>query len=109
MRHKALDLVRQTIDRTAPDLEESLRYALAREICRALQGRTMPYEAAIQTVAHRHARNQRIRAAFDGSNVQELAQRWGCRSGRSAASSPANRGETDQWSPKPPARSAASR
>ena len=42
------DAIRLAIDRTGPDLEESLRFALAREICRAIQGRTVPYDAVVE-------------------------------------------------------------
>ena len=44
------DAIRLAIDRTGPDLEESLRFALAREICRAIQGRTVPYDAVVEFV-----------------------------------------------------------
>ncbi len=37
----------------------------------------MPCEAAIQTTAHRNARNERIRSQFNGANVPALAARWG--------------------------------
>ena len=71
------DVVRQAIDRTAPDLEESLRFALAREVCRAVQGRMVPYDAVVETRRQRLVRDARIRALYDGTNAAALAERFG--------------------------------
>ena len=71
------DAVRLVIDRTAPDLEESIRFALAREICRAIQGRMVPYDAVVETRRQRSARDVRIRALYDGTNAVALAERFG--------------------------------
>ena len=70
------DAVRKAIDRTAPDLEESLRFALTREICRAIQGRMVPYDAVVETRRQRSARDARIRALYDGTNAAALAERF---------------------------------
>lgn len=72
-----VDAVRKAIDRTAPDLEESLRFALTREICRAVQGRVAPYDAVTETRLQRRGRNERIRALHNGSNAVVLAERFG--------------------------------
>ena len=71
------DAVRKAIDLTAPDLEESLRFALAREVCRAVQGRMVPYNAVVETRRQRLVRDARIRALYDGTNAAALAERFG--------------------------------
>ena len=72
------DIVRQAIDRAAPHLEEYLRVALTREVCRAAQGRHVPYAATIETARQRELRNTRIRTAFHaGVSEKELAGRFG--------------------------------
>ena len=71
------DAIRLAIDRTAPDLEESLRFALAREICRAIQGRPVPYDAVVEMRRHRRVRDARIRALYDGTKAAALAERFG--------------------------------